>query len=201
VPTVTHRRVRLFPPAPSRDTRRMATHPRYRVEDGAHCVDVRLTAVEQLFDNRDPAPFRERDLDPDLLEYLTAAGDDLVSHGPFRVVFWFPAAVDDDRIVPAFRAHLAYERERVVRRRRRERRTGLAQLAIGAVLLVALVSLASVVRALPTIGPIASEGLTISAWVIMWRPLQVLLYDWLPAARERRVLDRLHAAPVAIRVG
>lgn len=57
MPTVTHRRVRLFPPGPSRDTRPMAAHPRYRVEDGAHCVDVRLTAVEQLFDNRDPAPF------------------------------------------------------------------------------------------------------------------------------------------------
>ena len=57
----------------------MATHPRYRVDAGAHCIDVRLTSIEQLFDNRDPAPFRSRDLDPDLLEYLVAAGEDLLA--------------------------------------------------------------------------------------------------------------------------
>ena len=74
----------------------MATHPRYRVDAGAHCIDVRLTSIEQLFDNRDPAPFRSRDLDPDLLEYLVAAGEDLLAHGPLRVVLWFPTAVDAD---------------------------------------------------------------------------------------------------------
>src|SRR5690349_3847789 len=63
-------------------------NPRYRTEGDVHCVDVRLNTVEQLFDNRDPAPFRERDLDPDLVEYLFAAGEDLVSHGKFKIVFW-----------------------------------------------------------------------------------------------------------------
>lgn len=179
----------------------MATHPRYRVDAGAHCIDVRLTSIEQLFDNRDPAPFRSRDLDPDLLEYLVAAGEDLLAHGPLRVVLWFPTAVEPDRVVPAYRAHLDYELARLARRRRRERRTALAQLALGALLLMALVSLAQPAGDLPRLGPIAREGLTISAWVILWRPIQALVYDWIPAYRERRVLARLRAAPVALAVG
>lgn len=49
--------------------------PRYRFEGTTPCVDVRAQRVEHLFDNRDPAPFRARDLDPDLASYLVASTD------------------------------------------------------------------------------------------------------------------------------
>jgi hypothetical protein len=35
----------------------------YRVEDGKVCIDIRVRTARQLFDLRDPAPFRERDWD------------------------------------------------------------------------------------------------------------------------------------------
>jgi hypothetical protein len=38
----------------------------------------------------------------------------------------------------------------------------------------------------------------ITGWVAMWRPLDVLLYDWWPLVDERRHLDRVLAAEVAI---
>lgn len=41
---------------------------RYRREEGAVCIDLRLRSERQLFDLRDPAPFRERDLDHAALE-------------------------------------------------------------------------------------------------------------------------------------
>jgi len=31
-------------------------NPRYRIENGEPCVDIRITSIEQLFDNRDSAP-------------------------------------------------------------------------------------------------------------------------------------------------
>src|SRR5262249_8312222 len=70
------------------DKREVSEHSRYRLEDGMPCVDIRITRLEQMFDNRDPAPFRERDLDPDLVEYLLAVGEDLAEHDGFRIVFW-----------------------------------------------------------------------------------------------------------------
>lgn len=57
-------------------------HSRYRVENGEASVDVRIAKIEQLIDNRDPAPFRERDLDPDLVEYLLDAVR--VGNGPAK---------------------------------------------------------------------------------------------------------------------
>src|SRR5262245_53774597 len=47
--------------------------PRYRVEEGRPWADVYVERVAQIFDKRDPAPFRTRDLDPDLVDYLRDA--------------------------------------------------------------------------------------------------------------------------------
>lgn len=181
----------------------MGEHPRYRVEDGEPCIDVRIGSIEQVFDNRDPAPFRERDLDPDLVEYLRVAGEDLGSHDPFRVVFWVKRPCQPEEIEAAFRAHFAYELDRLERRRRRQRRTGQISLLLGGTLIIALLSLAQLVaRVFPgTIGAALREGLVISSWVVMWRPVEILIYDWIPVRRERRVMRRLLAAPIDVRIG
>jgi hypothetical protein len=55
----------------------MSVHPRYRIEDGRSCIDIRLKSSRQLFDGRDPAPFRERDLDEDAIEYIVGAVQEL----------------------------------------------------------------------------------------------------------------------------
>jgi hypothetical protein len=47
-----------------------APKSRYRLEGGQPILDIRVESMEPLFDNHDPAPFRNRDLDPALVEYL-----------------------------------------------------------------------------------------------------------------------------------
>jgi hypothetical protein len=180
----------------------MTSHHRYRVEDGHHCIDVRINTVEQLFDNRDPAPFRERDLDPDLIEYLMAAGEDVSPLGSFKLVFWVAAPCSPDEVETGFRAHFNYELERLDRARRRQRRTGQVALVLGVTVLVVLLSIAQLLaRYTSSLMLAVREGLVILSWVVMWRPVEALLYDWLPARRERRVMERLHAAPVEVRTG
>jgi hypothetical protein len=41
----------------------------------------------------------------------------------------------------------------------------------------------------------------ILSWVEMWRPVEALIYDWLPLRRERRVIVRLLACPIEVRTG
>ncbi|HEU4729838.1 MAG TPA: hypothetical protein VFT22_18205 [Kofleriaceae bacterium] len=181
----------------------MADGSRYRIENDGPCVDVRITSLEQLFDNRDPAPFRERDLDPALVEYVLAAGEDLAAHDGMRLVFWLEKPCQPGEIEAAFRAHFEYELDRLERRRRRQRRIGQVALLLGVTLIVALLSLAQVVaRVVPgSIGAALREGLVISSWVVMWRPVEILIYDWIPVHRERRVMRRLLAAPIDVRIG
>jgi hypothetical protein len=180
----------------------MAEHHRYRLEDGARCVDIRLNTVEQLFDNRDPAPFRERDLDPDLVEYLVAAAEDLASFGRFKVVFWIAQQCVPEEVQTGYQAHFAYELERIERRKRRQRRTGQVALVLGLALLVVLLSVSELL-APSTSGAVRAlrEGLAILSWVVMWRPVEALIYDWLPIRRERKIMERLHDAPTEVRTG
>ena len=179
-----------------------AEHPRYRVEGTDHIVDIQVGAVERLFDNRDPAPFRERDLDPDLVEYLIAAAEDL-QRVPMRLVLWFTPPLPGDDVCAALKAHIVYELERIDRRRRQQRRIGQASLAISFVLLAGLLSLAQFVDRLPIgglRGPL-HEGLVILGWVSMWRPIDTLVFDWLPVHRSRRLMQKLHDAPTEVREG
>jgi hypothetical protein len=178
-------------------------HPRYRLEEGRPCVDVRITSLGQMFDNRDPAPFRERDLDPDLVEYLLAIGSDLSAHHGFRIVFWLERTCQPGEIEAAYRAHFEYELDRLERRRRRARRAGQIALLLGAGLIIALLSLSQLAaQAIPgSIGAALREGLVISSWVVLWKPVELLVYDWIPVWDERRTMRRLLAAPIEVRAG
>ncbi len=177
--------------------------PRYRVEDGESIVDIKLASVERVFDNRDPAPFRERDLDPQLAEYLVDSGEDLGSQERFRIVFWLEQPCSAGEIETPYRAYFNYELDRLDRARRRQRRVGWFTLALAMVSIVVLLSISEVVTRViaGSIGAGLKEGLVISGWVLMWRPIEVLVYDSIPWRRSRRVLRRLLAMPVDVRVG
>ena len=176
---------------------------RYRLEDGVPCVDIKISHIEQLFDNRDPAPFRERDLDPSLAEYLRDAAEDLAEVSAYRVVFWLERPCPPGEIQQAFHAHFVDELERIRRERRRRRRAGQAALFLAVILVFVLLSLAQLVGNLVpgNLGVGIREGLVISTWVVMWRPIEVLIYDWIPVRHERRVLSKLLEASIDMRVG
>jgi len=176
---------------------------RYRVEAGATCIDVRISRLEQIFDNRDPAPFRERDLDPELVEYLLGAGEDLASVDPIRIVFWLEMPCRPREIEQAFHAHFEYALERLRRTRGARRRTGQVALVIGILLVIGLISLSQLVGAsVPgSLGVGLKEGLVISSWVVLWRPVEILIYDWIPVRHERKIITRIFEAPIEVRSG
>ncbi len=178
-------------------------HPRYRLEEGKPCIDVRIASLDHLFDNRDPAPFRERDLDPALVEYLLGIGHDLTARDGFRIVFWLEHTCQPGVIESAYRAHFGHALARLERVRRRARRAGQIALLLGAGLIIALMSLSQLaVQAVPgSLGAALREGLVISAWVVLWRPVELLIYDWIPVWDERRCMRRLLAAPIEVRAG
>ena len=74
-------------------------------------------------------------------------------------------------------------------------------LGVGLTALVVFLTLADLTRSLPTghLQEVLHEGLVITGWVAMWRPLEALLYDWWPLIDERRQVRRILAAPVSIR--
>lgn len=167
-------------------------------------IQVRIHELRQLFNSIDPSPFRERDLDPDCEEFIVSWARELPPDRPLRVEI----RVDRERppagfladVAPAVRSHFAREASLQDLRRRRIFREGRLALAIGLAGLVLLEGAAALVSTQPlgTAGLILRESLIIGGWVVMWHPLEVLLYGLWPVVRERRLLERLAAAEVEI---
>ena len=178
---------------------------RYRIEGGRTCIDVRLRSARQLFDGRDPAPFRERDLDEDAVDYVYSAAEEIAVGTPLSLVLFLEEAstpsLSAAEIEAAIRAHFEHEREQVNRRLRQQRRFGHVALAVGLSALVVFLTLAQMAQRLPTghARDILSEGLVITGWVAMWRPIEVLLYDWWPLVQTRKHITRILAAQIEVR--
>jgi hypothetical protein len=177
----------------------------YRREGDHTLVEIRLREVRQLFHTLDPAPFLEKDLDDDAARYLLEACREAGTRRPLRLVVHLPpaeAASEAARTLPeAVHNYFTY-RERQLRADVLELlRYGAVSLAIGLAFLVACLSVRRALVAIPVAldRTILDEGLLILGWVAMWRPAEVLLYDWWPLARRRAVARRLADVPVDVR--
>jgi hypothetical protein len=167
-------------------------------------IHVRIHELRQLFNSIDPSPFRERDLDPNCEEFIVAWAREMPPDRPLRVEIRIdreqpPAEIAAD-VPSAVRSHFTREASLQELRRRRIVREGRLSLAIGLIALVLCVGAAALVQpdTLGTAGGILRESLIIAGWVVMWHPLEVLLYGLWPVVRERRLLERLAAADVYV---
>jgi hypothetical protein len=167
-------------------------------------IQVRIHELRQLFNSIDPSPFRERDLDPDCEEFIVSWAREMAPDHDLRVEIRIDREQPQPELaaeVPsAVRSHFSREASLQDLRRRRIVREGRLSLAIGLVALVLCVSFAALVpvATLGTAGEILRESFIIAGWVVMWHPLEILLYGLWPVVRERRLLERLAAADVQL---
>lgn len=177
----------------------------YRFEDGHRIIDVRLSDVAYLFSTLDPSPVRERDLDPSTDDFIMEAAREIGPGAPIRIVFHIPADQMElaarERVTEALPNYFAYRAWAAGIRLTRLWRQGWASLLIGVGFLALCLGLRVLLAGqLPeTAGAIIAEGLLISGWVAMWRPIQIFLYDWWPVWRERSIYMALTRAPVDCR--
>jgi hypothetical protein len=173
----------------------------------ANCeiIDVRLVELRQLFNPIDPAPFRDRDLDPKIEEFIVDWSREAPSEKALALSVRLDraAASADEPQVVRDAVHQFFALRAVATRRRLRRlfRVGRVSLVIGLAVLAVLFGLAQVVthRApASAVSRLLQESLLIGGWVAMWRPLEIFLYDWWPIRAEARLYDRLAVMPVRI---
>ncbi len=76
---------------------------------------------------------------------------------------------------------------------RRTLQQGRASLGIGIAFLVVCMALRELLRSFGTAEwlRVGEEGLLILGWVAMWRPIELLLYDWRPQRQMQRTYQNL----------
>lgn len=175
-------------------------------DDQRDLIEVRVDKVAQLFHTLDPFPFRERDLDQDVEDYIVGWARELPRSDAISIIVYLPeielqvGGVQD--VGEAFRRYFASRSVAIQHDLNELFRIGRKSLAIGIAILVGCFASAHLVAGYlsdASLKNIVGESLLILGWVANWRPLEIFLYDWWPIAQRQRLYGRLAEAPVELR--
>jgi hypothetical protein len=171
----------------------------YRVDPatGAFLVEVALDRYEDVFNEWDPAPYKRRDLDPDLLTYLNESSLDIPLRYELTVSFTVPAEASDlekEKLVSdGIRNYFAFEARQMRRKLWQIYRTTAAYL-ICAVLLLIATTYANRMSVNNVLLEVLRQGITIGAWVFAWECISGFLFDHRSMRSEFRRLQRFKRA-------
>ncbi|MGB9939396.1 hypothetical protein [Methanosarcina sp.] len=170
-------------------------------------IELELNSLMQLFDSFDPAPFREKDLDPDAEEYIYNAVDEFPLKKSLEIMIYLPSAdvsaeIDTD-LKEAIRNHFSYKKLLTEIDLRRLLQRGRRNLIIA---LFFLFLCLLTIRLFSTfeeslLNTLLSEGLLIIGWVAMWEPVYIFLYGWWPIVHKRDIYQKIVDMDVYIGTG
>ena len=168
-------------------------------------IQIRVQNIGQIFHTLDPLPFRERDLDAGVEEFVVGWAGEIAGQRPVSIIIHLPAAEalrpEAQLIEEAMRNFFAYRAEVFGWDLRELFRTGRAALGVGLIVLAACIIIGQLAGGLlgtGYLGRFFDEGLIILGWVANWRALEIFLYDWWPIIRRRRLYRRLALSNVSI---
>lgn len=178
---------------------------RYKHVEGKPLIEVRIKNALQLFDVRDPAPFRERDLDDDFIEYVMSSAQEFSLSRPLKIVIYIEenesSALPKVAIREAIHSYLSYQIDLKRSDLKSFIRRAQVYLVIGLLSLAFCLSLAHNIPIENSIGLLAilREGLVIFGWVSIWKPIELMLYDWYPLYEKIRFYKKIFQTEVEIR--
>ena len=176
---------------------------RYRVRDGKTSIELKLKTPRQLFDERDPAPFRERDLDYDAARYILNSYKEVMDHHDVKLSLYFETLGEfienPSQIERAISAFFSFEADGKRRELKDIFRKGFISLVIGLAFLATCTWLAhSLDSEKDLFRSMVHEGLFIMGWVAMWQPISIFLYEWWPIREAETIFKRIENLEVEI---
>lgn len=158
-------------------------------------IEIRIRTLAQLFESLDPAPFRERALDPDAESYIVDCASEFPPQAELRLRINAPQSVcvHAADTVEAIHAHFGFAYRLAEHRNRRRMRAGRMALAAGLCVMGLSLTLRAFLGdwAAAPLGAVVAEGLLILGWVVLWRPAEILLFESWESRQQRLLLKRL----------
>lgn len=165
----------------------------------AYVIPVALERYSDIFSEWDPAPFKKRDLDYDLRQYLVNCSSDIPFECDTVLCFSVPESVrsgeDEDRVSVGLKTYYSFylkslEYELTVTRKR-----SLLFGLISAMLLFTAVSL-SVFASENNFYLVVIEGIYIGGWVFLWEAISTSFFKSRKAKSEYMHYKRFSNSPI-----
>ena len=168
-------------------------------------IGIRLWSLSDLFEKFDPAPMPDGDLAPEIAEYIADRAAKIPGEPEFELRLHLPVSEAErarrmdlaQRVQTCFRARAEEERENLGE----VLRSGRQALAIGLAVLAACLLLAWLIGGADdrsSLARLARESLVVIGWVVIWRPAEIFLYDWIPIEKQKKLLYRLARSTLSV---
>lgn len=166
-------------------------------------MEVAVRNVDALFNSLDPSPFREKDLDEKAVEFIVSWAGEHAMATPLSLrimVREWPAEDPTQLIRDSVHNYFDYRSKLVAVEFRHLMKQARISLFIGLFFMTLCVIAVNYFLAYKegTWVKILSESLVIAGWVVMWRPLELYLYDWWPLRSKRKLYEKLSTIPIEV---
>ena len=164
-------------------------------------IVIPLDTIEQLIEPCPPSPFRRRRLREEAEKFLVERVGALPRETPITLLIVLPKSEEpkSDSVVEAIHEHFNFLRKETETKLARMQRQGWRSLAIAFAFLTTAMFFVQLMKRYFDPGPFSSvvvEGLTILAWIALWRPGELLLYERYPFKRDARLFRKLEQCEV-----
>jgi hypothetical protein len=176
----------------------------YRKEHGRILIEIKLSAVMQLFNSFDPAPFHEKELDSAAEHYIVDTVSDFPKKTPLKILIYLPpdiAATERAMKIPAaIHNHFQYKMLVSDRKFRTHFRHGRITLLIGLSFLTIALVARQYVSTLENhiVAQLFADALLIIGWAAMWEPITVLLYELWPIIQMKKTYEKISTMEIEV---
>lgn len=177
----------------------------YNKEQDTILIEIKLKSLKQLFNTYDPAPFFEKDLDDDAVAYIVGTVKEFHIAQKQKLIIYLPG-IFKKKVTPheiKNAIHHFFKYQHFLAKRNLKLKFKEARTEFGIAILFLFISLAiSEWIAFSFEGLVSrliAEGIIITAWVAMWRPLDAILFEWLPIRKDGLVYEKISNMPVEVK--
>lgn len=175
--------------------------------DERQSIELTLHDLDELFVAPGIDPLNGRFQDESGIDRLVTLLDtDLPARPPRMTIALLAGPVSDERVTRcrgALRGYATMRIEQLERERARVTRQGLRELRVGLLLLAAFLLATGILERqdwLPAfVRSYGLEGLAIVGWIVLWHPVELLLFERRELARDRRVYELVRETELTIR--
>jgi hypothetical protein len=164
-------------------------------------IIISLENVNQLLEPCPPSPFLRRRLREEAGQYLLERVTSLPHNAPAKLLVSLPKSErgKEKNLVDAVHQDFNFQRVKAEKELHRIRRFGWRSLVIALVFLSVAMLVVQLIRRYLPVGnflSVITEGLTVFAWVALWRPGELLLYEWIPFKRDAHLFRKLEQSEI-----
>lgn len=166
-------------------------------------IRLHLTSVEELFVNNNASFFHNHRLNKGAEEFIIESALALPRKTSFLLEVYVPQAeiTRSEEVITSIQQHFNFRKKKSERQLRRTLRLGWRSLLIAIAFLSIILLLTKAVDLFLPRGGVAmtiEELFIILGWVALWRPADLLLYEWYPHKRDIKLFRRLEQTKVQI---